>query len=105
MNDFRKILGVPLVTSPAGSLDPLAGLRPSTSIPGPAVSLPAVSAAIKPAVPNVQLGAIGGLGNAFNAPQNESAPSAFAVPVPQPVIQPRVLIPKSPDFSAPQRRF
>jgi len=107
MNQFRQILGVPVVApSPMDSLDPLAGLRPTAPSSGPAVSIPSVSTAIKPSVPNVQLGTIGSLGSAFTAPQNNSSlASPFAAPTAPVVDQPRRVLPKSPDFAPPQRRF
>jgi hypothetical protein len=107
MNDFRKILGVPVVApSPMDSLDPLAGLRPTASSSAPPISIPSVSTAIKPSVPNVQLGTIGGLGAAFTAPQNNSSlASPFAAPTAPVIDQPRRVLPKSPDFSPPQRHF
>jgi len=106
MNDFRKILGVPKVALPADSFDPLAGLRSPAPSAGSSVSLPSISTAIKAPAPNVQLGAIGGsIAPAFTAPQNTSLPSLGAAPAPLVVDQPRRLLPKSPDFTPPQRRF
>jgi len=106
MNEFRKILGVPVVGVPATSFDPLAGLRPAaSSSPAAGVLRPAISTLTTTPVPNVQLGTIGGLGSAFNAPENASAPNTFSAPAVPLVTQPRVVMPKAPDFSAPQRRF
>jgi hypothetical protein len=106
MDDFKKMLGVPVVPAAMDSFNPLAGLgNPTPSTAVPAIGLPSVPSASKAPSMNVQLGTIGGLPAPMASPLSAPSIPSYLNPAP-PLEQPKPhQMPPATTFAAPRRAF